>query len=77
MNTDDYKKDPLHKVINFIFGWFGYTKIPIEVIRLSMELEHGYKFLFGRFPAAQQFAELHRGAKELTRFLRSGRRLDL
>ena len=60
-------------MIQTILAFFGYVKIPKEVVLLSMKLEDGYYNISKEIPG---FTPLYNGAKTMTAFLRSGKLLD-
>ena len=61
-------------MIQTILAFFGYTKIPKEVIQLSMLVEEGYRKISEKLPNSE-FTKLHESAKKITWFLRSGKKL--
>jgi len=60
-------------MIRTILAFCGYVKVPREAIRLSMEIEEGYKRLHNLVPENESAALLYKGSKTMTAFLRSGR----
>lgn len=66
--------------IQFLFGWFGYAKIPMEVVQLSMCQEEAFRIIIKRLEENGCVAKGCRKALEaqrsITAFLRSGRVLQ-
>ena len=62
-------------MIHTILAFFGYVKIPKEAVQLSMKVEDGYHTILGWFPENKEVILLHKSAKTITEFLRSGRLL--
>ena len=55
--------------LQFLMGWFGYAKIPIEAVQLAMKI---------KFMAAEaDHMEIYDGAKALEDLLRACRRLGI
>ena len=65
--------------IDFIFGWFGYVRIPKELVQLSIMQEDLLKRIIGRSnkaPLREMFDPYIKGQQAITHFLRSGRMLQ-
>ena len=63
-------------MIRTILGFLGYSKIPIEAVQLSMVNEQAWNTMKKYYPESETVERLYEGAKTLTGFLRSGRRLQ-
>ena len=64
--------------VQFILGWFGYCKIPLEVVQLSIEQENFFRQMISilEYPQSKElFSKYLTGQEALTKFLRSGRKL--
>jgi len=63
--------------IQFILAWFGYVKIPIEVVQISMAQERAFQIIIDKFESNGHKLIGYRKAleaqKSMTAFLRSGR----
>lgn len=65
-------------MIRFILGWFGYVKIPLAVVQLSIEQELFFRTMLKNKSHPTEKKDLLRylkGQKTLTAFLRSGKLL--
>jgi len=62
-------------MIKIIMAFFGYVKIPLEAVQLSVEVEHRMQVLVNEFPESRHLADMLEGIKPLTEYLRSCRRL--
>ena len=63
-------------MIKYILNFFGYIKIPVEVVQLSIEQEVFFERIIEYIPETKEIFELHlKGQKTLTQFLKSGRLL--
>lgn len=66
-------------MIRTILAFFGYVKVPKEVVELAMLIENGYKIMLKVFESEKvnsiDAKKLHEASKTLTKFLRSGRLL--
>ena len=58
-----------------ILAFFGYVKVPKEVVLLSMLIEESYCRASKKVPDSESLATLYKSAKTITKFLRSGRLL--
>ena len=63
-------------MIRTILGFLGYSKIPTAAVQLSMVNEHAWSVMVEKYPESEEVEKLYEGAKTLTEFLRSGRRLQ-
>lgn len=66
-------------MVRFILGWFGYVKIPLAVVRLSMEQEVFLRTMLecSPYPVEKKYLFKYlEGQKVLTLFLRSGKLLS-
>jgi hypothetical protein len=63
-------------MIRFIMSLFGYSKIPLEAVRLSIRIEYyleGLDFVNRPEASAEFLNQAKEGAKALTEYLRSCR----
>lgn len=63
-------------MIQTILAFFGYVKVPLEAVQLSMLVEEGYRRIIEKLPNHDEFSKLHESAKTITDFLRSGKILS-
>ena len=64
--------------VQFILGFFGYVKVPLQVVRLSIHQEKILQEIADCITSEEDKAEMLKYAKAqnmLTKFLRSGRLL--
>ena len=62
-------------MIQTILAFFGYTKIPIEAVQLSMLVESEHRRVAEKLPDNEYAQRIYKAAKTITEFLRSGRLL--
>lgn len=66
-------------MIQFILGFFGYVRIPLHVVRLSIEQENFLEQSIEYEQSVTDKKEIQKtleGQKEITSFLRAGRKLN-
>jgi len=65
--------------LQFILGWFGYVKIPIQAVQLSMGQEEAIKLIIKAIEKngiqSNGWKKALEAQQALTKFLRSGRLL--
>ena len=63
-------------MVKIILGFLGYSKIPVEAVQLSIINEDAWAVMVKNYPNSTEINQLYKGAKTLTRFLKSGKLLN-